>query len=686
MKRKKYFIILLAASLAAVPFTVSATEEGVQYVHGRELTEEEIEEQKALETVLPEIQELPEGYEPVSRVARTRLPAKYDAREEGLITPVKDQGDWGSCWAFATIAATESDAILKGYDSNPDFSELHLAYFYYNRVTDPLNNTEGDKNIASDYYLNNGGDPGSAALELAGWTGIADETVAPYLPYDQPDDLDEEKADDVAFALENTKFLSTDRTEMKQAILDNGSITIGYLHDNTYMNYNTAAYCYPEEVGTNHAVNIIGWDDDYSASNFLPESNVTENGAWIVKNSWSNQWGDEGYFYLSYEDSNISSPCAFDIGKKKNGEYKYYYDGSALPAYITVSSGTSVCNTYEIQGNTDTNQQLDKIQFVTYTPEIDYKVEIYKNPENARNPEGGFALLTEPLEGTTGNAGLYTVELDEKPVLNVGDQLSVVITFSGKEEIGVGIEKGVDTGAVVFQAALSPSQSVYLEEYERHLGDGLNFWNDLYEWDACFRIRAITTDTTADQTKINVGTLTGLKAKAAGKNRVQLSWDYMNRVDGYLVYGMKDGKYGYVGMTTQNLSFTDKNALDTDYNFYWVFPYVKDSTGKMITGKCEKYVYAKGVCTAVTELRAQSVKNGVKLSWNPSAGAEGYLVYGIRGTGKYGYVGMTSGTTYTDKKALSSDYNYYWVFPYHKTSEGKMVVGETGKYTYGRAR
>ena len=160
----------------------------------------------------------------------------------------------------------------------------------------------------------------------------------------------------------------------------------------------------------------------------------------------------------------------------------------------------------------------------------------------------------------------------------------------------------------------------------------------------------------------------------------------MNRVDGYLVYGMKDGKYGYVGMTTQNLSFTDKNALDTDYNFYWVFPYVKDSTGKMITGKCEKYVYAKGVCTAVTELRAQSVKNGVKLSWNPSAGAEGYLVYGIRGTGKYGYVGMTSGTTYTDKKALSSDYNYYWVFPYHKTSEGKMVVGETGKYTYGRAR
>lgn len=69
---------------------------------------------------------------------------------------------------------------------------------------------------------------------------------------------------------------------------------------------------------------------------------------------------------------------------------------------------------------------------------------------------------------------------------------------------------------------------------------------------------------------------------------------------------------------------------------------------------------------AVTDLKASSVKGGVKLTWTKSAGAEGYLVYGIHPGEKYGYIGMTTkGTTFTDKKASSTDWNFYWVFPYH---------------------
>ena len=180
--------------------------------------------------------------------------------------------------------------------------------------------------------------------------------------------------------------------------------------------------------------------------------------------------------------------------------------------------------------------------------------------------------------------------------------------------------------------------------------------------------------------------VTNLKSVSAGKNRVKLTWTASEGAEGYLIYAQKAGKYGYVGMTTKGTSYTDTKALDTDYNFYWVFPYVKDANGKMYAGGCTKYVYAKGICPAVTKLKASSVTDGVKLTWTATAGAEGYLVYGIENGGSYGYVGMTKGTTYTAKKASKTVYNYYWIFPYHKDVNGKMITGGVAPYTYGRAK
>ena len=181
--------------------------------------------------------------------------------------------------------------------------------------------------------------------------------------------------------------------------------------------------------------------------------------------------------------------------------------------------------------------------------------------------------------------------------------------------------------------------------------------------------------------------VTNFKSIPAGKQKVKLTWNSAEGAEGYLIYAQKNGKYGYVGMTTKGTTFTDTKALDTDYNYYWVFPYVTDTnTGKMLPGKCTKYVWAKGVIPAVQNLKASSVKGGVKLTWTEQKDAEGYLVYGQRAGGKYGYVGMTTkGTTFTDTKASKTAYNYYWVFPYHKDGQGNMIVGGTPKYTYGRA-
>lgn len=180
-----------------------------------------------------------------------------------------------------------------------------------------------------------------------------------------------------------------------------------------------------------------------------------------------------------------------------------------------------------------------------------------------------------------------------------------------------------------------------------------------------------------------------LKAYSHGKKKTRLTWDKVNGAEGYLIYAQKNGNYGYCGMTTTGTSFIDTKALDTDYNFYWVFPYIIDnSTQKKIPGSCPKYVYAKGVIPAVQNLKASSVKNGVKLSWTKQTDAEGYLVYGQNGENfKYHFVGMTTkGTTFTDKKASKKDYNFYWIFPYHTNAEGKKIVGGTAPYTYGKAK
>lgn len=188
--------------------------------------------------------------------------------------------------------------------------------------------------------------------------------------------------------------------------------------------------------------------------------------------------------------------------------------------------------------------------------------------------------------------------------------------------------------------------------------------------------------------KERLAAVENLKASSS-VGKVKLTWSEVKDAEGYLIYGIRGGgnKYGYIGMTSKT-SFVDVKALTSDYNYYWVFAYCKDENGKMYPGLTAHYVYGKAQkCAAVTDLKASSVKGGVKLTWMKSAGAEGYLVYGIHPGEKYGYIGMTTkGTTFTDKKASSTDWNFYWVFPYHTDSNGNKVVGGTPKYVYGKAK
>lgn len=184
--------------------------------------------------------------------------------------------------------------------------------------------------------------------------------------------------------------------------------------------------------------------------------------------------------------------------------------------------------------------------------------------------------------------------------------------------------------------------------------------------------------------------VTDLKACTAGINKVQVTWTKAEEAEGYLIYGINaDGKYHYIGMTSKT-SYVDTKAMDNAYNFYFVYSYVKDVDDTLAVGKAPKYVYAKGTCLAVTNLKASSLKGGVKLTWTKSAGADGYLVYGKRSKdGTYGYIGVktsNSATTYMDTQAPKNLYSFYWVFPYHYDKNGNRVVGPICGYVYGKAK
>ena len=89
--------------------------------------------------------------------------------------------------------------------------------------------------------------------------------------------------------------------------------------------------------------------------------------------------------------------------------------------------------------------------------------------------------------------------------------------------------------------------------------------------------------------------VTNFKSIPAGKQKVKLTWNSAEGAEGYLIYAQKNGKYGYVGMTTKGTTFTDAKASKTAYNYYWVFPYHKDGQGNMIVGGTPKYTYGRAL-------------------------------------------------------------------------------------------
>ncbi len=201
----------------------------------------------------------------------TSLPSVFDWRNKDgyfWLTPIRDQGACGSCWAFAAMGVVESKLNIVNND----------PYFDADLSEQDLLSCSGAGSCQGGGY--------SGALTYIQTHGTVDELCFRYDASDLSCSYKCGTSDKRKWTIRGSYFVGTDMTQIKQNIIQNGPITASLDIDGTFDS--NGVYKCPEPLDWNsaHAVDIVGYDDSKQA--------------WIVRNSWGTGFGDSGYFYLGY--------------------------------------------------------------------------------------------------------------------------------------------------------------------------------------------------------------------------------------------------------------------------------------------------------------------------------------------------------------------------------------------------
>ena len=370
---------------------------------------------------------------------RDPLPAKYDSRDYGYISSVKNQNPYGTCWAHASVAAVEAymvkHGIINAQTGSPattsmNLSEYHLAWFNYTNAYDKLGMLTGDKTTPSSNYLNLGGTAYHSTYTFMRGTGPAAESTSA-LAYSAASSsgLNSQYAYNYNVArVTDVEWIPTSNKDaVKRAIMEYGAGYIAYYHSDSYVNSSTGGYCYKSSQYANHAVTVVGWDDNYATSNFLSSARPSQPGAWIIKNSWGSSWGKSGYFYLSYEDvPSRNEDCAFY--KAVNSDVYtncYQYDGTTNDSSSkTLGNNASIANIFTAKAS----ETITAVAFAPGDEATSYTIKVYKNLSSSTNPTSGTLMSTKT--GSVDFPGYHTAVLDTPVAINNGETFSVVVTLS----------------------------------------------------------------------------------------------------------------------------------------------------------------------------------------------------------------------------------------------------------------
>ncbi|MBO4864880.1 MAG: leucine-rich repeat protein [Eubacterium sp.] len=442
---------VLALCLAAsIPFSVNAATvvkpDGTGLDESKMTQEEKegYELTKKYSKTLPKINpnsHIPSRYFSSRKNKLNRVPDLESKYISKISLPVKDQNITGTCWCFSMLEASEQSILSKSGAKSVDLSEYQESYFIYNQNGDKLGLSNDSveapmTEVGGIEYYSLGATVLSGLFSSTKGVGLIDENDAKFT--DLIDRLhDEDKAvlsedyyyNHNKYTVSGIKILDTvkQRNEVKQYIKEYGAAQTSYMHYDECFDYSTYGYYHAEEIpvfwGGGHAVAIVGWDDNYSKDNFAysPE----HDGAWLIKNSWGDIWGLDGYFWMSYDEPSIGSAIFFDLEEADSYDNIYQYDGTLSENII--SGYLTGANVFEAQND----EILGYVSFFTVQDKTNYEVSIYKNPANGK-PNGG--TLLEKLEGSIDHMGYTKLKLKSEYKINKGEKFSVVVkqTVDGK--------------------------------------------------------------------------------------------------------------------------------------------------------------------------------------------------------------------------------------------------------------
>ena len=577
---------------------------------------------------------------------------------------IRNQSPYGTCWGFAPTSLAEL-SVLNNDGTLLDLSELHSIYFAYHYTS--ADGKDGVKYLptAGYNYLSMGGDPSFIYHTYANWVGAADEKTAPYS--EAAATLESGLSNDIAMKdsahLRNFYIVNkADRKYIKQLIKEYGGVGMSYYDDNQYYDYSTNSYYSTVSDNTNHAISVVGWDDD-------KVTNSSNKGAWLVRNSWgSNEYSHFGYFWMSYDEPSIydrvyALDCVSDTGSSDDDFYdhNYQYDLSAYSQYGWIGNGTSstIANIFTATGT----QLLKAVGVETQNPNINYTVSIYTDIADSSNPESGTLVRTQT--GSFTYQGFHTIKMDNPLTLTKGETFSVVIkleSMDGKSGAYYVMESKYNLGnAASWYCGGEKGQSFYY-----------NYgWRDMVEsMGGNVRIKAYTDDT--DEIQIQKPSAPSGLSVSNTIASLTLKWNAVKGATGYEIYRAgTDGKYSKI-TTVTSTSYVDTSVKNNTQYSYKIKAYNAAGASAFSTAASLKKTQI-----SVSNLKADANGSKVQLSWTGGVtGAEGYVIYRRTEGGNCTEIGRTSGNTYSD--TISAGIKYYYAVAVYSGSRTEDKCPEVG--------